>query len=161
MQNLFEVVMFSIIGAALLFGFSIVLSKGRMPKDRSKNGDPFAFYGSPVKRKPETVGVPMYSSKGAEKTKVNERKTCPVCNSKLNAYETVSSFAYPSFTGQDRFMHIRGCPRCLRGSMERACPVCRTILTGDDILICRLFERATRKMHVHVLGCNHCRGPGT
>ena len=86
--------------------------------------------------------------------------TCPVCSAKLEPGEMVSSAAFPSLNGgQDRFMHIRGCIYCLFGDRDRVCPVCGTILEGNEILISRLYERPGRRAHVHVIGCSHCKGP--
>ena len=147
MQNFFEIVVLSIIGAALLFGFTIFFRKG------------WSFFraGARENRGAKTGDT---GDKAESKSITGESKTCPVCSSKLSSSEQVSSSAFPSLNGgNDRLMHIRGCIYCLRGDRERVCPVCRTILTGDDILICRLFERPGRRIHVHVLGCTKCRGP--
>ncbi|MDR0512791.1 MAG: hypothetical protein LBG93_06785 [Treponema sp.] len=92
--------------------------------------------------------------------KAGDPQICPVCAGKLDSGQLVSSLAFPSLNGgNDRFMHIRGCSDCLRGKRERICPVCNKVLKGEEILICRLFERTLRKPHVHVLGCTTCKGP--
>ena len=89
-------------------------------------------------------------------------QTCPVCSVKLDEGLLVRSMAFPSLNGgKDRFMHIRGCIHCLAGERDRICPVCAHVLTGDEVLICRLFERQhtfLQRPHVHVLGCTYCRG---
>jgi hypothetical protein len=87
-------------------------------------------------------------------------QTCPVCAARLKAGELVSSSAFPSFNGTDRLMHIRGCVYCLSGERERICPVCGAVLHTDEILVSRMFERAFRRSHVHVLGCSRCRKAG-
>ncbi|MDR3166847.1 MAG: hypothetical protein LBT93_02800 [Treponema sp.] len=83
-------------------------------------------------------------------------QTCPVCSARLEKGESVKSTAFPSFTGKDRMMYIRGCLYCLDGGRDRCCPVCGTLLHHDEILIARMFERPGRS-HVHVLGCSRCR----
>jgi predicted nucleic acid-binding Zn ribbon protein len=83
-------------------------------------------------------------------------QTCPVCSARLEKGERVKSTAFPSFTGKDRMMFIRGCFYCLEGDRDRTCPVCGAVLDSDDILIARMFERPGRS-HVHVLGCSRCR----
>jgi hypothetical protein len=83
-------------------------------------------------------------------------QTCPVCSARLEKGERVKSTAFPSFTGKDRMMFIRGCVYCLEGGRDRTCPVCGAVLASDDILIARMFERPGRS-HVHVLGCSRCR----
>jgi hypothetical protein len=83
-------------------------------------------------------------------------QTCPVCSAKLEKGERVKSTAFPSFTGKDRMMYIRGCLYCLDGGRNRLCPVCGAALDSADILIARMFERPGRS-HVHVLGCSRCR----
>ncbi|MDR2079594.1 MAG: hypothetical protein LBP74_07735 [Treponema sp.] len=86
-------------------------------------------------------------------------RTCPVCSARLDPGERVKSAAFPSLGGYDRLMHISGCPYCLEGDRPRSCPVCGASLGLDEILIARMFDRPGRS-HVHVLGCNRCRGPG-
>jgi hypothetical protein len=83
-------------------------------------------------------------------------QTCPVCSARLEKGERVKSTAFPSFTGKDRMMFIRGCLYCLEGDRDRLCPVCGAMLDSDDILVARMFERPGRS-HVHVLGCSRCR----
>ena len=141
MRQFFEVLTFVIIGIALLwFGYTLFFQMG-IP----------ALGGLGRKRRaPKPRGE---SSPG-------EPQTCPVCSAKLHQGELVSSAAFPSLNGgKDRFMHIRGCHYCLMGDRNRVCPVCGNILDGTEILVSRLFERAGRRSHVHVIGCSRCRGP--
>ena len=65
--------------------------------------------------------------------------------------------AYPSITGADRRMHIKGCVYCVDGERERVCPVCGASLFDDEILIARMFERRDRRPHVHIQGCSRCK----
>ncbi|MDR2102796.1 MAG: hypothetical protein LBP42_01695 [Treponema sp.] len=83
-------------------------------------------------------------------------QTCPVCSARLEKGVPVKSTAFPSFTGKDRLMYIRGCFYCLEGERDRVCPVCGALLHREEILIARMFERPGRS-HVHVLGCSQCR----
>ncbi|GHV50516.1 hypothetical protein AGMMS49579_04240 [Spirochaetia bacterium] len=86
-----------------------------------------------------------------------ESQACPVCSAKLPKGEPVKSSAFPSLNGKDRLMHIQGCVYCLKGKRKRRCPVCGAALRNDEYLISRIFERPGRS-HVHVIGCNRCRG---
>ncbi|MCL2129667.1 MAG: hypothetical protein FWH35_04845 [Treponema sp.] len=140
MKQVIEVLLFIIVGAALLwFGYTLFFGIG-IP----------ALSGWTIsrRRKPKRTGVP------------GDPQVCPVCSAKLNPGELVSSLAFPSLNGgKDRFMHIKGCLYCLRGDRDRVCPVCGIILKGDEILISRLFERPGRRSHVHVIGCTRCKSP--
>jgi len=142
MQQFTEILIFIFLGIVLLwFGYKLFFKKristlGGVLR-RGKNGSSSLAEGSP-----------------------GDPQICPVCSAKLGAGELVSSAAFPSINGgKDRFMHIRGCLRCLRGERDRICPVCGKILGGNEILISRLFERRGRHPHVHVLGCSRCKGP--
>ncbi|GHU88826.1 hypothetical protein FACS189476_06610 [Spirochaetia bacterium] len=84
-------------------------------------------------------------------------QVCPICSAKLPKGELVKSSAFPSLNGTDRLMHIRGCVYCIEGKRPRRCPVCGAALRDDEYLISRIFERPGRS-HVHVIGCNRCRG---
>jgi hypothetical protein len=88
-----------------------------------------------------------------------EPQVCPICSLKLRKGELVQSTAFPSITGGiDRLMYIKGCCYCLIDtSIKRKCPVCKAILTLDDFLVTRMFERTTTRNHVHVSGCNQCK----
>ena len=163
MQNLFEIVMFSIIGAALFFGYTMFFRNGipflkkdakRKNSRMSQKYTDISDYYSAKSNEEEQ----HYYTDEKEKSKKKMNKTCPVCNTKLENNETVNSYAYPSFNREDRFMHIRGCPFCLNGKKDRVCPVCKIMLEGDEVLICRLFDRPGQRVHIHVLGCTKCRG---
>jgi hypothetical protein len=88
-----------------------------------------------------------------------EAQSCPVCSARLETLQLVKSVAFPSLNGRDRMMHIQGCVFCLEGGRSRTCPVCHSPLAKEEYLFARVFERPSRKPHVHVLGCRHCRGP--
>ena len=174
MQNFPEVLILSIIGAALLFGFTIYFrstnasgknsSGAKSKKGRPREEGP-AIAAQGLDPGPARAG--RASEGRAEGGAAGKTRPCPICSALLNSDEPVSSVAFPSQNGQDRLMHIRGCPRCLRGEGERICPACKQSITIDEILICRLFERSNKpigrigpSLHVHVLGCSNCRGPG-
>lgn len=148
MRELFEVLIFVVIAVVLLwFGYTLFVNAGFAGRGlaafdsgfRSRRGGP----------KPRAESAP------------GEPQTCPVCSAKLYEGQLVSSAAFPSLNGgKDRFMHIRGCSFCLTGERDRVCPVCYTVLYGNEILVCRMFERPGRRTHVHVLGCTQCKkGP--
>jgi len=82
---------------------------------------------------------------------------CPVCGARLGKGVLIQSSVFPSFNGQERIMHIKGCPHCLRGSRERTCPVCKGALKPEEVLIARMYE-GSRKPHIHILGCSRCYG---
>jgi len=92
--------------------------------------------------------------------KPGDPQVCPICSMKLVKGDLVKSFAFPSGGGTDRLMYIKGCFSCLEHDIPRRCPVCGKSMTLEDYLIARMFERPNRKNHIHVLGCNHCRGTG-
>jgi len=141
MKQIFEVFIFILIGVSLLwFGYTLFFTVG---------GPAWGSFGWPKRRrKPRAESMP------------GDPQTCPVCSAKLDDGELVSSVAFPSMNGgKDRFMHIRGCLYCIGGDRDRVCPVCGLLLKGDEILICRLYERPGRRSHVHVLGCTSCKGP--
>jgi hypothetical protein len=103
------------------------------------------------------AGIKRRSSNKAGGTGIpGDPQTCPVCSARLEKGERVKSTAFPSFTGKDRLMYIRGCLYCLDGERDRSCPVCGALLNRDEILIARMFDRPGRS-HVHVLGCSQCR----
>ena len=136
MKQLLDVFIFVIIGVVLLwFGYNLFFRIS------------LTFAGQRRRLKPVGESTP------------GEPQTCPVCSAKLRGGELVNSSAFPSLNGgKDRFMHIRGCIYCLAGDRDRVCPVCGIILEGNEILVCRLFERQGRRSHVHVLGCTRCKG---
>ena len=89
-------------------------------------------------------------------------QVCPLCSVKLTTGDLVKTLAFPSITGgRDRLMFIRGCFNCMYDEFPRTCPVCKNNLSSSDYLISRMFERATTRNHVHVLGCNKCKNVGT
>ena len=147
MREIFEVLVFVVIGAILLrFGYTLFLNLG-IPASGGGKGF-WSLFRKRRELKPKGSGTP------------GDPQTCPVCSAKLDDGQLVSSLAFPSMNGgKDRFMHIRGCTHCLYGNRERVCPVCVIILRANEILICRLFERPGRRAHVHVLGCTKCKGP--
>jgi hypothetical protein len=140
MGSFIQVLIFVMIGIALLwFGYTLFFE----PLGAVR----FGFRRAPKRRRrPRGIGIP-----GAP-------QTCPVCSARLEKGELVKSLAYPSFTGTDRLMHIKGCAYCLEGDRPRICPVCGARLKNNEILVARIFERPGRS-HVHVLGCSRCRGP--
>jgi hypothetical protein len=88
-------------------------------------------------------------------------QVCPLCSIKLVPGQKLKSEAFPSVSGGfDRIMHIHGCFSCLEKGLPRRCPICGESLDLDDFLVTRMFERANRKNHVHILGCNHCKVTG-
>jgi hypothetical protein len=87
-------------------------------------------------------------------------QVCPICSMRLVKGDLVKSFAFPSSGGIDRLMYIKGCFSCLENNVPRRCPICKKIMSLEDYLVARMFERPNRKNHVHVLGCNSCRGTG-
>ncbi|GHT65541.1 hypothetical protein FACS1894110_07670 [Spirochaetia bacterium] len=97
------------------------------------------------------------SQESIEEGIAGDPQVCPICSAKLPKGELVKSSAFPSLNGRDRLMHIQGCVYCLKGKRPRYCPVCGASLRDDEYLISRIFERPGRS-HVHVIGCNQCRG---
>ena len=104
------------------------------------------------------------------KGEVGAPQVCPVCTLRLYKGELVKSVAFPSLNGGlDRLMYIKGCFSCLKAEEEsaglfrkaipipRRCPVCGSVLSLDDFLVSRMFERVGRNNHVHVVGCNICK----
>ena len=155
MQTFLEILMYCIIGAALIFGYTIFF-RGGLPFLGKSSGKKSSG-GKPGQN---SAGVINSSSVSQDDEERKKSKLCPVCNTKLYKEESVSSSAFPSFNGEERFMHIKGCPYCLKGNNERSCPVCKSILDGEDILIARLFEKPGKRVHVHVIGCSRCRKTG-
>jgi len=92
--------------------------------------------------------------------KPGDPQVCPICSIKLFRGDLVKSYAFPSNGSKDRIMYIKGCFSCLENDVPRRCPICKKSMTTEDYLISRLFERPNRKNHIHILGCNHCRGMG-
>jgi hypothetical protein len=105
---------------------------------------------------------PFFFRKNQEKLKdkPGDPQVCPICSMRLDKGDLVKTFAFPSDGGIDRMMYIRGCISCLEHGVPRRCPICKKSMTLEDYLVARMFERPNRKNHVHVLGCNNCRGTG-
>jgi hypothetical protein len=144
MGNYIQVLLFVIAGTALLwFGYTLFFNMG-------VKAPAFGHFGYRRRRRGRKPGGESFP--GAP-------QTCPVCSAKLNEGELVKSSAFPSLNGgKDRLMHISGCVYCLHGDRQRVCPVCGKILRANEILIARMFERSSRRSHVHVLGCSKCKG---
>jgi len=103
---------------------------------------------------------PFFFAKKKEnlRGKPGDPQVCPICSIKLIRGDLVKSFAFPSGGSTDRLMYIRGCFSCLEHDMPRKCPICKKKMTLEDYLIARMFERPNKKNHIHILGCNSCRG---
>jgi len=142
MREYLQILIFIIMGIALLwFGYSLYSAQ---------------WINIRRKMKPRAKWRPK-----REVANPGDPKTCPVCKSKLAHGELVQTHAYPSITGgRDRLMYIQGCVYCINGDFERICPVCANSLSAKDRLVARMFDRARRRHHVHVLGCFHCRRKG-
>jgi len=90
--------------------------------------------------------------------KPGDPQICPICSMVLFQGELIKSVAFPGTRGSiDRMMHLKGCISCLHGDLPRRCPICRTTMSKEDFLVCRMFERNFQKNHVHILGCNQCK----
>lgn len=87
---------------------------------------------------------------------------CPLCNSPLEKTGKMFSKIFrPMKNGDDQLMTVQGCNRCFpvcSEPLKRTCPVCRKILSEEDFLRARLFNRGNGKKHVLVTGCNKCSG---
>ena len=141
MKQILEIMIFAVMGTVLLwFGYTLFF------RQRSPAWGAGARPRKQQTRKPRGEG------------RAGDPQACPVCSALLNDGELVSSSAFPSMNGIDRFMHIKGCIYCLHGDRDRVCPVCGTVLYESEILICRLYERPGRRAHVHVIGCTQCAG---
>jgi hypothetical protein len=142
MNSYFQILVFVIIGAGLLyFGYSFFFTPGARgsasgPGKKGRGGKNDDLEGE--------AGMP---------------RTCPVCSIRLVHGERVKSSAFPAMGKADRLMYIDGCPHCLGGERSRVCPVCGNLLNYDEALVARLFDKPGRS-HVHVLGCSKCRGAG-
>ena len=88
-------------------------------------------------------------------------QVCPLCSVRLVKGQRLKAQEFPSVSaGFDHLMYIYGCFSCLETGLPRRCPICESSLNLNDFLVTRLFERPRKKNHVHILGCNHCRGKG-
>lgn len=134
MADFIQILLFVIVATILLYvGYSLF----------------FGFSKKPIHKKfaPTSEGKP------------GDPRTCPVCSARLMNGERVRSSAFPTINGSDRLMHIYGCIYCLSGERKRICPVCGRILSTEDVLVARLFDKPQRS-HVHVLGCSKCKPAG-
>ena len=137
MGDILQILIFVIIGILLLW-FGHFLFFGPM--------SPIYPYLPWSKKRPLSQGKP------------GDPQICPVCSSVMLKGDLVKTVAFPSGKFKsDRLMHIKGCYNCLEKDLPRKCPVCNLKMSPNDYLIARMFERANRKNHVHVLGCNKCR----
>ena len=87
---------------------------------------------------------------------------CPLCNSNLFVGENIISKVYRPMNVPDQLMIVMGCPHCyprLEPGLKRICPVCHKEVALDQSLTARLFNKAQRKKHVHVVGCSNCHRP--
>lgn len=172
MDNYIQVLLFVIIAIILLW-------LGLMFFFRLKGKNRGHYQGSSAPESGGSQGSDLFWERGKHKSPVEtgKTKTCPVCSANLPEGEQVKTVAFPAFNNsKDRMMHIHGCVFCLpnmdwkaetnqkiknrppgSGGRKRICPVCKAVLAPDDFLAARIFERALRKNHVHVLGCSRCR----
>jgi hypothetical protein len=137
MSTYLNILIFIVVGFLLLwFGYTLFFSMG-------------------VRSSPS--GFKKLGQRKVETGLVGDPQTCPVCSARLREGELVMTSAYPSITGEDRLMHIKGCLYCVDGERERVCPVCGASLFDDEILIARMFERRDHRPHVHIQGCSRCK----
>ncbi|MDR0452449.1 MAG: hypothetical protein LBH15_05350 [Treponema sp.] len=145
MDTLFQLLILSIVGVILIwFGYTLFFRfRGGSREEACGDDD---NYGRSRRKDGSRIenGVP------------GDPRVCPVCSARLNLEERVKSAAFPGVPGQGRMMHIWGCAYCLDGGRRRVCPVCGAVISTDQILVARMFEKPGRS-HVHVLGCSYCR----
>ena len=159
MKQILEILIFIIIGAALLWlGFALFVRFGIISRENDSKENQGKRDGKQDGKKDDKKPKARGSAGDGD-----SNKTCPVCSGQLTKGELVSSAAFPSTNGgKERLMHIRGCVHCLNGERDRVCPVCGAVLAANEILIARLFERVGRRTHIHVIGCTRCKkGPGS
>lgn len=87
---------------------------------------------------------------------------CPVCSSELFVGEQLISKVYRPMKVPDQLMTISGCPNCFpvcKPGVKRICPVCHKVLSAEENLTARLFNKQFGKKHVHILGCSKCHKP--
>ncbi|MDR0553218.1 MAG: hypothetical protein LBG76_00255 [Treponema sp.] len=145
-ESVLQVLVFGIIGLVFLWVASTIFFRADRKRETQERRER-----KPAKNRLLKTGAPQKVSEGS--------KTCPVCSSKLPSEERVRSAVFPGSSHQGRLMQIFGCIYCLNEGRPRKCPVCGAAIKSDEYLIARLFEKPDRS-HVHVLGCNRCRGPG-
>lgn len=90
--------------------------------------------------------------------KKKEKMPCILCGSRLYSGETVSSKIIK--TDGDTIVHVYGCPNCSgkQGNVLKKCPICDTVLKQDAFITGRMWDRPGGKKHLHILGCDSCRG---
>lgn len=152
-----EIWLAAFLGAAFLVALALVASRlvargsrwaadRRAGRDISREASPSAPRNAPREIKP---------------------RSCPLCSTPLLKGERVNSQLFPG--KEDRIMHIFGCVYCwpATASTPRYCPVCGGALSAEGWVTARYFERAgmpgrgagsPARGHVHVLGCEACRG---
>ena len=99
-------------------------------------------------------------TKAASAKKVLIGVKCPVCRTELFKGENITTKVYRPRNVPDQLCDIFGCPHCfpqLEPGKTRECPVCHKTLSQKEHLTARLFNKATGKNHLHILGCPHCR----
>jgi hypothetical protein len=155
MDSLVYILILVIIGVLLLWiGYTLFFGSGATHgRGRSGHGGHGMSAGKHKQGRDRESG----NSGPIEEGIAGAPQTCPVCSAKLPKGELVKSSAFPSLNGRDRLMHIQGCIYCIEGNRPRRCPVCDVVLKDDEYLISRIFERPGRS-HVHIIGCNRCRG---
>ncbi|MBN1499951.1 MAG: hypothetical protein JW982_07345 [Spirochaetes bacterium] len=83
---------------------------------------------------------------------------CILCGSYLLKTEKLKSEEYKSET--DSLVKVFGCPYCYGplAVKPRRCPVCKKVLKDGQYLSGRMFYRNDKKPHLHINGCQNCRG---
>jgi hypothetical protein len=165
MESNFKLLVFILIGLLLLwFGYKLylrffkkksIMNGERLIKIGKESESPNGASGSgstpsvaPTQPKPLYKGT---SSSGG-------LMICPICLFRMENGDMIKTRAFPPMPGEkDRLMHIHGCVYCMDGKRERLCPVCGKKISVNDFLVARIFDRAQRRSHVHVLGCTQCR----
>jgi len=104
----------------------------------------------------------LWNKKKHPKPSSGSSSFCPICSYKIPKGDQIKTVVFPSNPdSRDCMMHIKGCFSCLENNKPRKCPVCKAVLSLEDFLAARMFQRTFQKNHVHVLGCNKCRKTGT
>jgi len=106
------------------------------------------------------------------------KKICPLCSGMLEQGNSVHSTLFPG--KESDLMHIFGCKYCWSGKRTlisspvprkpdkssahqknsrrlRRCPCCHSILPEEGYLMARVFQKPSRRPHVHVYGCTICK----
>jgi hypothetical protein len=99
-----------------------------------------------------------WSKKEKFRGKPRDPQVCPVCSIRMMRGDLVKTVSYATgVRGRDRLVYIKGCRSCLQKNVPRRCPICKTRMTVKDHLVSRMFDSTGQKIHIRVLGCNHCR----